>query len=272
MRAARSACTSVQTSVMQSSPRSQGHDAMPLLPRGPIGRLHASLVQRSTHGAWSGVRATASTHPGPVHLAPPDPTWPEQYAAVADRVARALGEMAVLVEHVGSTSVPGLAAKPILDVLLLVHDAADEAAYVPPLEDAGLLLHVREPDWHQHRLFRDEASLVNLHVFGVGSEEAERMLLFRDRLRADGDERALYESTGWTARRPGLGPAPGLCRSEVRRGEARSSPGPAVRAAKAPTSRPPRPSGAVRPAAPDSVYAGPRPSEVRPARSRCGGR
>jgi GrpB-like predicted nucleotidyltransferase (UPF0157 family) len=107
----------------------------------------------------------------------------------------ALGPVAVVVEHVGSTSVPGLAAKPFLDVLLLVPDPGDEAAYVPRLEAAGFLLHVREPDWHQHRFLRGHDPEVQIHVFAVGSGEAERMLLFRDRLRANEDERALYEKT-----------------------------------------------------------------------------
>ena len=101
----------------------------------------------------------------------------------------------MVVEHVGSTSVPGLAAKPFIDVLLLVPEPSDEAAYVPQLETAGFLLHVREPDWHQHRFLRAHEPEVQIHVFAVGSEEAERMLLFRDRLRVDEDERALYEET-----------------------------------------------------------------------------
>ena len=134
-------------------------------------------------------------HSGPVHLAPPDPAWPQQYADVAARLRRALGSVAVLVEHVGSTAVPGLAAKPIIDVLLLVPDPADEAAYVPPLEAAGFLLYVREPDWHQHRFLRAHDPEVQVHVFAVGSAEAHRMLLFRDRLRAAESDRARYEET-----------------------------------------------------------------------------
>ena len=121
--------------------------------------------------------------------------WPRQYAGVAARIRQALGPVAVVVEHVGSTSVPGLAAKPFLDVLLLVPDPGEEAAYVPQLEAAGFLLHVREPDWYQHRFFRAYDPDVQIHVFAVGSEEAERMLLFRDRLRASVDDRALYEET-----------------------------------------------------------------------------
>lgn len=96
-------------------------------------------------------------------------------------------------EHVGSTSVPGLAAKPIIDILLLVSDPADEDAYVPQLEAAGYLLHGREPGWHQHRLLRGTEPPANVHVFAIGSSEVERMLLFRDRLRAHPDERELYE-------------------------------------------------------------------------------
>jgi GrpB-like predicted nucleotidyltransferase (UPF0157 family) len=121
--------------------------------------------------------------------------WPSQYAEVAARIRQALGPVAAVVEHVGSTSVPGLAAKPFIDVLLLVPDPGDEAAYVPGLEAAGFLLHVRQPDWHQHRFFRAHDPEVQIHVFAVGSEEAERMLLFRDRLRANREERTIYEET-----------------------------------------------------------------------------
>lgn len=134
-------------------------------------------------------------HRGPIHLASADPAWQRQYAGVAARIKQALGPVAVVVEHVGSTSVPGLAAKPFLDVLLLVPDPVDEAAYVPQLEAAGFLLHVREPDWHQHRFLRGHDPEVQIHVFATGSEEAERLLLFRDRLRANENERALYEET-----------------------------------------------------------------------------
>lgn len=131
-------------------------------------------------------------HHAPVHLAGPDPSWPDQYARVAARVEAALGTAVVALEHVGSTSVPELPAKPIVDVTLVVADPVDEAAYVPALEDAGFLLHLREPGWHQHRLLRGSDPAVNLHVFGPGCPEVERMLLFRDRLRAHPDERERY--------------------------------------------------------------------------------
>jgi GrpB-like predicted nucleotidyltransferase (UPF0157 family) len=91
--------------------------------------------------------------------------------------------------------VPGLAAKPRIDVLLAVADSADEPSYVPALEEAGFVLRFRERDWHEHRLLRRADEDVNVHVFTVGSPEIERMLRFRDHLRAHDDERDLYERT-----------------------------------------------------------------------------
>lgn len=134
-------------------------------------------------------------HNGAIYLADYDPTWPEQYAAEAAKMRAALGERALLLEHVGSTSVPGLPAKPRLDIILAVKDSADEAAYVPALEAAGYALHIREPGWRQHRLLKGESPDVNLHVFSAGSEEVERMLLFRDWLRSHDDDRDRYAHT-----------------------------------------------------------------------------
>jgi GrpB-like predicted nucleotidyltransferase (UPF0157 family) len=132
---------------------------------------------------------------GPVRLTDPDPAWAEQYAREEERIRAALGPRAAQVEHVGSTSVPGLAAKPVIDIVLAVRSSADEAAYVPDLEAAGYVLHIREPDWYEHRVLRDHDPDVNLHVFTVGCPEVDRMLAFRDRLRTRPEERALYERT-----------------------------------------------------------------------------
>jgi GrpB-like predicted nucleotidyltransferase (UPF0157 family) len=129
---------------------------------------------------------------GPVRLVDYDPVWPQLFAREARRIRGALGDRAALVEHVGSTSVPGLAAKPIVDVLLAVPDAADEPAYLPALEAAGYRLRIREPHWHEHRLLGGPDTAVNLHVFSVGSLEVERMLVFRDRLRRVDEDRARY--------------------------------------------------------------------------------
>jgi len=132
---------------------------------------------------------------GPVLLAEYDPDWPQLFRHEADRIRDALGPRALQVEHVGSTSVPGLAAKPIIDISLAVADSADERAYVPALEGAGYFLRIREPDWFAHRAFGREGVRVNLHVFSAGCAEIDRMLRFRDRLRRDDGDRELYERT-----------------------------------------------------------------------------
>jgi|SRR5437660_7773553 len=121
-----------------------------------------------------------------------DPLWPEYFAREAWRINNLLGNRALRVEHVGSTSVPGLVAKPIIDILLVVADSADEPSYVPALEGAGYRLTIREPDWHQHRLFKGPDININLHVFTEGSEEIQRTLLLRDWLRMNKADRELY--------------------------------------------------------------------------------
>lgn len=101
------------------------------------------------------------------------------------------GERALRVEHVSSTSVPGLAAKPIVDVVLIVRDSTDEDACVPELVAGGYALRIREPDWNEHRLFKGPDTDINLHVFSEGCPEVEHMLALQDRLRADAADRQL---------------------------------------------------------------------------------
>ncbi len=132
-------------------------------------------------------------HAAPIRLEEYDPGWPRLFEREAARVRAALGERVLRLEHVGSTSVPGLAAKPLIDMLLVVPDSADEAAYVPALEAAGYVLRIREPDWHQHRLFKGPDTDINLHVFSPGCPEIRRMLLFRDWLRTHDGDRRRYE-------------------------------------------------------------------------------
>ena len=132
---------------------------------------------------------------GPVTLADYDPAWPVLFEREAARIRSILGERVRLLEHVGSTSVPGLPAKPIIDIVLAVPDSSDEAAYLPPMEAAGYVLRIREPEWFEHRLFRGTDPGTNVHVFTVGSSEIDRMLAFRDWLRSRDDERQLYERT-----------------------------------------------------------------------------
>ena len=131
---------------------------------------------------------------GTITLHAYDPAWPEQYLAEQQKIVDALQGEAITVEHVGSTSVPGLCAKPVLDILLQVEDAGAEERYVPALERAGYVLRIREPDWYQHRMLKWDRPPVNLHVFSAGCAEAERMLRFRDWLRTHPEDRELYAS------------------------------------------------------------------------------
>jgi GrpB-like predicted nucleotidyltransferase (UPF0157 family) len=131
----------------------------------------------------------------PITLVDYDAAWPGLYEREAARIRSALGEQALLLEHVGSTSVPQLAAKPRIDIVLAVADSSDESGYVPILERAGYVLRIREPDWHEHRLFKGPDTEVNLHVFSEGCIEIDRLLRFRDHLRRDEADRLHYEST-----------------------------------------------------------------------------
>jgi GrpB-like predicted nucleotidyltransferase (UPF0157 family) len=124
-----------------------------------------------------------------------DPDWPKKFEAHAGRIADALGRAALRIEHIGSTSIPSLAAKPIIDILVVVQNSADESTYLPQLEAAGYVLRVREPDWHEHRMFRTPEKDVHVHVYSAGSPEIERYLTFRDRLRRNADDRRRYERT-----------------------------------------------------------------------------
>jgi len=124
-----------------------------------------------------------------------DPLWPEVFRGEADRIRALLGYRALQIEHTGSTSVPGLAAKPIIDILLVVADSSDEPSYVPILERAGYSLGIREPNWHEHRMFKGPTADINLHVFSSGCSEINRILNFRDWLRGNAADRDLYERT-----------------------------------------------------------------------------
>jgi len=121
-----------------------------------------------------------------------DATWPAQFAHEAAALRRVLGPRAFRIDHVGSTSVPGLAAKPVIDILLVVADSSDEPSYVPLLEAAGYVLRIREPGWYEHRMFNGPRTPVNVHVFSSACPEIDRMLAFRDRLLHNEDEREVY--------------------------------------------------------------------------------
>jgi GrpB-like predicted nucleotidyltransferase (UPF0157 family) len=127
-----------------------------------------------------------------IEVVEPDPAWPWAFAQVEDRIRAALGDAALAVEHVGSTAVPGLPAKPVIDVDLTVADPADEGAWLPALESAGFELVIREPWWHEHRCLTSEDPRSNLHVFGPDSPEPVRHRLFRDWLVEHPEDRDRY--------------------------------------------------------------------------------
>jgi GrpB-like predicted nucleotidyltransferase (UPF0157 family) len=127
-----------------------------------------------------------------IEVTAPDPAWPQQYQALAARIRAALGWRALQLEHVGSTSVPGLPAKPIIDIDLTVADPDREPDYLPALEAAGFRLVIREPWWYGHRALTADQPRSNLHVFGFDSPEAVRHRIFRDWLRGDPADRDRY--------------------------------------------------------------------------------
>lgn len=152
---------------------------------------HHDWAERDDADIWVAGGPTS----GPIHVVEYDPRWPEQFDVVADRIRTALGDRVIELDHIGSTSVPGSAAKPVIDVDLVVADSADEHAYAPALEATGFRLLVRERDWHEHRMFSSDDPRTNLHVFSPGCPELSRHRMFRDWLRTRPDDLALYCDT-----------------------------------------------------------------------------
>jgi GrpB-like predicted nucleotidyltransferase (UPF0157 family) len=127
-----------------------------------------------------------------IDMCPPNPEWPHRYDELAATIRTAIGDKAVAIQHVGSTSVRGLWAKPIIDVDLTVTDSSDEERYVPDLTKVGFIHILREPDWEEHRLLVMDDPQCNLHVFSVGTIEPQRHLLFRNWLLTHPDDRDRY--------------------------------------------------------------------------------
>jgi GrpB-like predicted nucleotidyltransferase (UPF0157 family) len=156
------------------------------------GVLHLQLTEAQIQAASIGAPALLNQ---PILVVDYDPDWPQLFEREATRLGVVLGDRALSIEHVGSTSVPGLAAKPKIDILLVVANSANEPTYVPALEAVGYVLQIREPDWYEHRMLKGPDTDVNLHVLSQGCAEIERMLLFRNWLRRNPDDRRLYEQT-----------------------------------------------------------------------------
>lgn len=127
-----------------------------------------------------------------IELRDHDRLWAGQFEALRARLAASLGDRVLRLEHVGSTAVPGLCAKPVLDLLLVVADSAAEASYAGPIESCGYVLRHRESDWYEHRMFVLAMPAANLHVLSAGCPEIERMVRFRDLLRTDERAREAY--------------------------------------------------------------------------------
>ncbi len=143
------------------------------------------------HARSGGIELLGESTDDPVEVVAPDPQWPAWFARVRDQIVAALGP-AVRVEHVGSTSVPGLAAKPVLDVQVSVPDLDDEAAYLPGLETLGVVLRAREPC---HRYLRTPPGVrprVHVHVCAAGSAWESDHLLFVAYLREHPERRDAY--------------------------------------------------------------------------------
>ncbi len=168
------------------------------------GRYERSVVDPDGHvlrhswirtGAHRGpdvdtVDVVGGPEPLTVGLQDHDPAWAERFAVHRDRITAALAGLHVTVEHIGSTAVPGLAAKPIVDIAVAVPDVTDEDAYLRPLLAAGYVLRVREPG---HRLVRSPERDVHVHVYEHGATAIDDYLLLRDRLRRDPADRRRYE-------------------------------------------------------------------------------
>jgi GrpB-like predicted nucleotidyltransferase (UPF0157 family) len=162
------------------------------------------LAARATPLMWPGFQYNPRSQPRtpePVEVVPYDPGWPERFEAWRGRLARLVGPVALRIDHVGSTSVPGLAAKPVVDIQVSVADAGDEDAYVPPCEAAGLQLRLRDDE---HRYFQPPPGQprdVHVHVCQQGSNWQRVHLLFRDYLRSSDEARDAYAAAKHEAAR-----------------------------------------------------------------------
>jgi GrpB-like predicted nucleotidyltransferase (UPF0157 family) len=179
--------TVVDLYALAAAPRGIAPEQLPLAERG-------ELAARAMRVIWPGfeVASGSDRDPDPVSVVRYDPGWPERYGRWHDRLSAGLGAAALRIDHVGSTSVPGLAAKPTIDIQISVAKLDDEDAYHPALAALGLVLRSRDD---LHRFFRpprDRVRDVHVHVCESGGAWEREHLLFRDHLRAHPQARALY--------------------------------------------------------------------------------
>lgn len=121
-----------------------------------------------------------------------DTDWFARFGVQKEQIQKVLCDVALSIDHVGSTAVEGLAAKPIIDIDLIIENPEDEISYIPALETLGYELTIREPSWYQHRMLKLHYPMVNLHVFGKDCPEHHRHLLFKEWLQTHSDDLADY--------------------------------------------------------------------------------
>ncbi len=134
-------------------------------------------------------------HNQTIVLKPYDKQWPILFEREKQRISNILKDKALMIEHIGSTSVEGLMAKPIIDILLVVEDASREEDYLDALVSHGYVLRIKEPEFENHHMFKGPDTDINLHVFSQGSKEIDKYLIFRNYLRKNKKARQLYEDT-----------------------------------------------------------------------------
>jgi GrpB-like predicted nucleotidyltransferase (UPF0157 family) len=157
--------------------------------------VRARLTREVTETHFPGfevIRGSDRTARDPIDVVPYDSAWPARFATWRDRLQAELGAAALGIDHIGSTAVPGLPAKPVVDIHVTVADVENEASYVPAIERAGVALRSREVG---HRYFRpagDRPRDVQVHVTDAGSDWLALHLLFRDFLVAHASTRDEY--------------------------------------------------------------------------------
>jgi GrpB-like predicted nucleotidyltransferase (UPF0157 family) len=179
-----------------ASPRGLAAHELPLAERRSLWVTVMPALRPGFHQTAGSDRAD-----DPPAVVPYDQSWPSRYAGWQALLCAKLGSVAQRVEHVGSTSVPGLAAKPVIDIQVSTADLAAEALYCAALERAGVQLRYRDD---QHRYFRPFAGQpwdVHVHVCAARSRWERRHLLFRDYLRASATARAAYAEAKFAASR-----------------------------------------------------------------------
>jgi GrpB-like predicted nucleotidyltransferase (UPF0157 family) len=171
---------------LAAEPRGLQPQELPRAERIRLARLAGPLV-------WPGFEVTpGSERDDPIVLAEYDADWPARFTEWRSRIADSLGGVALRIEHVGSTSVPGLLAKPRIDIQISVRDLLDEAAYVPALEAVGIQLRIRDALHRYFRPFAGRPRDVQVHVCNIGSRWERDHLLFRDFLRAQPRDAEVY--------------------------------------------------------------------------------